>query len=214
MAVKGDFLFSYKTGNSFLYKLNPSLKLLLLFVLSSVAFVLPIKVNVIIFALVIIFQFCIHIPLRDQLKSLKPVAFYFFILYGSEIITSIVETHTFVVKFPENTTVTLLLRLALAMQFSSIFFRCTTPIQTRESLENIERKIQSVIPFPNFSAVLSLLILFIPSVFDTYNQLNVAYQARNGKNNFIKILILLPPLFSLCMYKARLTSNSMENRLS
>ena len=77
---KNSLAFSYKAGNTFLHKMNPVVKILLIPALNILVFNLPFKVAV----FFLIFQaglaFILHFTLREQLRDLRHVLYYAVIL--------------------------------------------------------------------------------------------------------------------------------------
>jgi energy-coupling factor transporter transmembrane protein EcfT len=58
------------------------------------------------------------------------------------------------------------------------------------------------IPPLRFSKNFTLFLSFIPQVFETYRQINLAWHARSGKHGFRKIRVLVFVLISISLDKA------------
>ncbi len=114
-------------------------------------------------------------------------------------------------------------KLLLTVTYTSFMFRTTTPLQIRQCLYSAETHIRSAAGrvFPSvrrgaetryLSFSFSLMLTFIPSVFETWQGLDTAWKNRGGRGGMRKIKTLIPALVSVMMNKASQTDKAVKNR--
>ena len=235
MAIKTRVIFRYKTEKGLLHKFPVIAKLLLLPALSILCLSLPIyMLGAGIIALSLFAFFC-SFSVRDQLTDLKPVIFYAALMYTLSLFSAILDffsapqvsislnTLAAALLIPKPVYLLAILRLILIVQLSALLFRSTSSIELRQGIgriENLIRRCISHVPFlgkhislqEKYSQSIALFLGFIPQVFETYRQLNLAWHARYGKNGLRKIRILVFALISLSMEKASVKANALAAR--
>ena len=101
-------------------------------------------------------------------------------------------------------------RIAAAFCAASLFFSVTTSGETRKSLSVLENV--PLINKLNLGTGISLMLSFLPHFFGIWEEMNIAWINRGGKNNFRKIKILIPLVVERMMYHAAKTALAMEAR--
>ena len=174
------------------------IKLLLMPVISLAVFTLPWQFALGLTLVQIILSFCLHISLREQLLSLRPVLYYSLILIFSMLIGA-----AFAKQMPQDflPTLIMLLKLFCIMQTACLVLKTSTSLQIRQALEKAP-----------FGQVLTLFICFIPQVSKNWEQIKKAWYARGGKKSLRMLLVLLPVLFSVGMKEAYNTSRALLAR--
>jgi energy-coupling factor transporter transmembrane protein EcfT len=164
---------------------------------------------------------------REQITDLQPAAFYGLFLYALSVFSVLLEAD----RHPEAIAVFTLkkhflpafLRLALVVQLSALIFRSTTSLEIRGAVSAIEASIRkglSRIPFvgqlvprkPRFAEGLALFAAFIPELFQTWTQIDLAWRARNGKPGLKKIKTLIFALITLSFSKASEKAKALTAR--
>lgn len=212
-------LFSYRYGNTFLYKIPSTLKIILLFVIPLILFSCSMPILIVSFFIFLIIGFLNKISFLEIVKNIKPVFYYAFFLIIAHILSvfslflsdpTLLNATLFI---PGMDTFLIIARIITAMECTSLFFFTTTSLELKEGIG----KLESIVTFKkssgSFSQTFALFILFIPTVFSVWTQLNNAWKARGGKNSIKKLYTLIPPFISILLHKAHTTELSLRNRL-
>ncbi|MGI5060456.1 hypothetical protein E4N83_05230 [Treponema denticola] len=191
-------LFSYRRGTSFLHRMSPLLKLLLLFGFTALIFFFP---NYVLFfsAFFIFFARFIGFSFLEQLRDLKPILPYCLLLVSLHVFSVFIKTETDIKDL-----VFLMLKLVCLMQISSLFFNTTSSLQLKEALEKI-------LPF-KLAVLFSLFLFFIPILFSIWTKLDYSWKARGGKKGLLKIFKLFPIFISEALYKGQKLMYALQNR--
>ncbi|OJF77591.1 MAG: hypothetical protein BKP49_01005 [Treponema sp. CETP13] len=229
MTTHDSSLFSYINGSSPVHKLPAEIKIFLILICPPLLFLTNLQVCLIFMLVISLSSRMCGISFYMQLRDIKPIIIYSFFLiiigFFSSLYTyffvkqpflintpsTITETLLFLCK-PKRQTQLLILHLICTMQFTSFFFKTTTSLHLKEALENIESKITLGKSSGFFAQTFSLFLTFIPTVFRVWNQINLAWLARAGKNNISKYVTLLPIFISVSLQKAHHTFLALENR--
>ena len=204
-----DALFSYGKSYSLIHKIPAWIKLLILLTVPVSVYVSPIWVCAVlmgVFALIVPFA---GMSFSMFLRDIKPVLFYAMILLAADILSFLLFSSENLIT---RTSVFMLLRLACAMEATSVFFRTTSVFEIGETLRNIEHAVSFGHTNYGFSNVFTLFLSFLSQIFFTWAEINAAYRARGGKNGFSKPLRLLPILITLSIKKANTTYLALLNR--
>ncbi|HAH61031.1 MAG TPA: hypothetical protein DCL73_02890 [Treponema sp.] len=219
--VKAVPLFSYKHGSSPLHRLDARIKLLLIFAAGYAVLSLPSVPCVVCIAAVSAISTVSGFTFGEQLTQLKPAAYYAGLLYTVSLISSFAEHIPFPsLLVPQSADILLSLRLALAVQFTGLLYRTTSPLALRTALEQIEDAFRNFFhlkspghnTIPGFSETFSLLLVFIPQVFDVWQEVSRAWKARNGRGGIRMLSALFPVFISVCMKHSYLMSLALRNR--
>lgn len=223
MVKAAQTIFKYKITKSPLHKLPAMLKLFIILPLSILCVTTPIlQLTAGIFVLITAAFLC-GFTLREQLTDLKPAAFYAVFMYALSALSTLMENLNSLpmralitaVLIPHNDFIRISLRLVFIVQLSSLLFRTTTSMELRNGLHTIEsfiRHILKVSPKPRFSQTICLFLCFIPEIFQTWTNINIAWKARGGKQGLIKVKTLVFVLFSINFEKAALKAKALEAR--
>ncbi len=215
-------LFQFKSGTTFMHKLNPAVKVALMLLLSIAAFSAPWQYALAAYLLCIVFSMAaLHFTPQQVLSDAKPAFAYLVMLYAAQILLNTADAfsaqtqwnfHTVASLFiPGTTYLPLLLHLALSLEITSLFYRTTSTNQFREGFAGIERFITRKEHTP-FAESLSLVLTFIPRIALFWKQIDTAWKARGGRDSIGKIAKLTPFLFRTCMKEAYIKALARENR--
>jgi len=211
--MKNSSIFKYNLKKSYLHKVPAIIKLLLLLPISIFCVTLsPIQLCVLIITVIIIALSC-KITVIEQITDLKPAIYYASLMYILSIISNLIiflntETFTVPVNFWFNSStlfffipapdfIKIPLRLFLLVQLSALVFRTTSQLEIREAV-----RIEAIF----------LFLSFIPDIFKTWTQINLAWNARGGKPGMEKIKTLVFVLISLNLEKASIKAKAIEAR--
>jgi len=218
----------YFPADSIIHKLDPRMKLLLLFVLIIGVFfaITPIQYAIfILFTLVLVFL--TKIPLKLYLKSFKPI-FWLAVFTGSLNLFltrggTVLFNYNDIIVITElgvNMAVTMLLRLFLLITISSTLTYTTSPIALSGSMEAMLSPLKKIkFPAHEVAMMMSIALRFIPTLIDEVDIIVKAQTARGANFNTgslikrIKALIpLLLPLFISAFRRAEDLATAMEAR--
>ena len=221
-------IFRYKTNKCFLHKQPAILKLFLFLPLCIFCLALPPFYLLTGIAAAFLIAFVFKFTLHEQLTDLKPAFFYAVMMYLLSVFSNLFDNFGKLSLFelacpsliPKDDFMRITLRLVLIVQFSALVFRTTSSLEIRESLHTFEKRLLSLMPFvgkklaskSRFAENISLFLMFIPEIFTTWSQVNLAWKARNGREGVRKIKTTIFVLITLCMEKADLKAKALEAR--
>ncbi len=221
--MESNRFFRYRTGNTFLHRLHPTAKILLMLALAIVSFYLPIRIALLSFVCVLVAEKALHFTVQEIITDLKPAFFYAIVLYlASFSQNALVCAHALEANNTLSLTTlfsmhadyrALAIHLALSLAVSALFYRTTSNVQFHEGFTLLELAVTRK-KKETFSDRLSLTLTFIPQIVANWEQITHAWQGRNGKNGIRKLLTLIPLLFSVSMKHAYDTALAIENRRS
>lgn len=198
-----DSLFSYRATKSVLNRTPALIKLLFLFAVPVTVLISSVGVCLILIAAIALLAALGRIRPRDFLRDQKPVVFYSLMIVTLDVLSFLL--------FHKNESIItmrslhMILRLLCAMEAASVFFRTTSSFEIREALSFGH-------PDNPVSDMFALFLSFLPQVFETWTELNLAYTARGGKSGPGKVLRLIPLLITMSMKKAGTTYLALLNR--
>ena len=205
------YAFSYKAGKSFFHKLPSWIKILFIPFFNIAIFSSSWKFAVFFVFAQILFFFCLHFSVKEQVADLTPVLWYGIFLYLINILSDtylnyagygIIKSFVQAIKncIYDEKTFSTVVKFFACNQSASLMFKTSTSLELREGIEKIELFIRNFLPCKKeskFATVVSMFINFIPAVFKMWAQLKRAWFARGGKLNLKMYLALFPVLFSL-----------------
>lgn len=219
--VRNFVLFNYKYGTSLLYRIDARIKIPAVFAAGYAVFSLPpVPCAVCITAVSIVSAASGFTP-GEQFSQLRPAAYYAFLLYAVSLTGSIAGHAPFPsLLIPQAADIILVLRLILAVQFTGLLYRTTSPLALRTALEQAEDAFRRIFHLNSsdtdsslrFSEIFSLLLVFIPQVFGVWQEVFRAWKARNGRGSIRMLPVLFPVFISVCMKRSYLTSLALRNR--
>ena len=222
--------FRYKAQKGPLHKLPAGLKLLIFLPLSAFCFSLHPPFLVIGIAAFILLAFICGFTLREQICDIQPAFFYALLMYAVSVFSTLLDkinTMPFIplalaTLIPQSCFVLAALRLLLVVQLSALLFRSTSILEIREAIAWLERGIREsllripslrkISPKPRIAVSIALFASFIPELFATWSQINMAWTARGGKAGIRKIKILVFALISLSFEKASRKARALAAR--
>jgi len=152
--------------------------------------------------IMILSAFICRLSLHDQMLDLKPVLFYILFIYLLSILSNIINydslnTAHFSLFIPNSEILRIMLRIILIVQISSVFFRTTSSLEIRDAVK---------------LNIITLFLMFIPEIFNTWSNINLAWKARASSKGIKKVKNLLFALISLSFEKAFIKSKALEAR--
>ena len=211
--VSKPSIFKYKTFKGPLHKVPAIIKIICFFPLSVFCITLPSIWLCAGIGVLILAAFICRLTLLDQLTDLKPVLLYAIFLYLLSVLSTLIEVtaplhiphssflipnSTFlIILTPRNDYLQITLRLILIVQISALFFRTTSSLEIRKVVK---------------LNVITLFLMFIPEIFNTWTNINLAWKARAGRQGIVKMKTLLFVLISLSFEKAAVKSKALESR--
>jgi energy-coupling factor transporter transmembrane protein EcfT len=187
--------FAYKKGNTILHRCPALVKIAALLVLSVFAFSsipgLAIAAFIIVPA-----SFCARLRPRDLLWGSRPLFLlaFFLVLYKSLNFKGFSMT-----GFLDGLRQALCILVSFAA--ASLVFSVTTMAEIRSSLGN-----------GRLSLGISLMLGFIPRFFAVWEEAEIAFKARGGKNGPARLVFLVPLTIEKMMEKAAETAEALEAR--
>lgn len=216
--MESSVFFHYKTQETFLHRLNPALKIILIFFLALAAFYLPVKVCLAVYPILLLFSVLVlKFTLSEVRADASPLLAYIFLLYFATVLANTGvflnegRKDFFSIFKPNLTYFPLLARLALSLEITSIFYRTTSTGQFKAGFASLEMFITRKDSAP-FSDTLALAVSFIPRISVFWKRLENAWISRGGKNNLTKALYLFPKLFHVSLREGYEKSLAIQNR--
>ena len=221
-----NVFFQYIPRTTFLHKIPPVPKIILMVALAILAFYCPLIPALIALALILLFsKIALRLSFSSILADLRPIFAYISLIYISSIITNIYTLASnagggsetplkklLYILYPSLASLSLLVRITLSLQISSVFYRTTSSSQFYEGFSSIEHALTRKETTP-LADTLSLTLTFIPRIASFWEQIDTAYRARGGKKGIRRILCLVPVLFRVSMHEAYQKTLARENRM-
>lgn len=210
-------ILSYQKRNSLIHGMPAILKLVILLGMVVALYLTGLEIHGILFAISLVVVLISGIPFKDFLHDLKPVAFYGLFIAVIEVVGAVLYGGVLLESFENgmwrtNSSVLLVSRLVVAMSYTSLFFRTTSNLEIRQSLEKAELAVSFGHSHLSFSRAFALFLNFLPQLFAIWAGLDKAWRARCGKRGIRKVLVLLPVFITLSMKKANDALLSLRNR--
>ena len=203
-------LFSYTKGNSIIHRAPAGLKLLLLLVIPITLYLTPIQVCLAFIPVLFAVALVARIELGLFLKDLRPIVIYSVMILTIDVLSYLISSKNG--NIITQTSLFMILRLLCAIEAVSIFFRTTSIYETTDCLQRIEGFLTFGKSKLVVSSMLSLFLSFLPQIFATWKDLELAYKARGGRRGPAKIITLMPRLISASIKKADTTFLALLNR--
>jgi len=102
------------------------------------------------------------------------------------------------------------IRIGTAFAAGSLLFGVTTVVEIKKSVSRLEIKLG--IEKLRIGLGISLMLGFLKQFFEIWEDLNLAWKSRGGKNNLKRLLILIPLAVEKMMVRAAETAVIMESR--
>lgn len=101
-------------------------------------------------------------------------------------------------------------RIATAFAAGTLLFAVTTSAEIKKSLSRAEAFLH--LEKLKLGLSISLMLAFLPRFFETWEDLNLAWRSRGGKNNLARLRVLIPLAVERMMVHAAETATAMESR--
>lgn len=199
-------LFAYTKKDSVVHRTPAALKLLLLFAVPVVLYLSPIWVCIALIPTFLLITLISGIGVGRFFRDLRPIVIYSLMIISIDVLSWLIFRRNDDVI--TKTSLYLILRLLCAVEATSVFFRTTSIYKITEMLRRITSGKAGLV----ISSMLSLFLTFLPQIFATWSELEVAYRARGGRKGIAKAVVLLPLLISLSINKAQTTYLALLNR--
>lgn len=214
---KNSLAFSYKAGSTFVHKMPPVLKILLIPSINILIFSLPFEFSLGFLIFQALLAFILHFTIREQLRDLRPVLYYAVILYATSLLAQFFAAlgtagtweealkSGFLIAISNAETIKMLVKLFCVMQSASILFKTSTTLQIREGIGAIEGAIRHILPVSKkntFTDTIALFICFIPMVYKNWELSKRAWFARGGKSGIKMMKSIFPVFFSVGIKQA------------
>lgn len=223
--MEGIILGQYIPGNSFLHRLDPRTKMILLMVLVGVIFLLKTKVEYIGFGALLIFLYFLAGVSKGIWRSLRPgIYLIIFTLMINMIFTpGHVILNLGIVSLTREGFIlglTMGFRLAFLISLSSLITLTTSPVCMTDGLELLLKPFKRIgIPASELAMMMNIALRFIPTFWDEFDKIKKAQISRGadfdswhlGRRVKYMTAILVPLLVS-AFRKADELSIAMEAR--
>ena len=188
MALKDITLGQYYPGNSFVHKLDPRVKIVLLIAVIVAIFLAG---NLVAFVPVTLFlllcTWLSQVPVKMMLKGLKPLRLILILTFALNLFFLQGETVLVDLGFAQIKTEALItavhysLRLVLLVLYSSLLTLTTPPITLTDGLERLLSPLR-VIHFPahEMGMMMSIALRFIPTLLEEADKIMKAQTARGA----------------------------------
>ncbi len=202
-------IFSYSPVRSPIHSIPAWFKLLVLVSVPITVYLCPIWVAVTLIALFPVLAAVGRIRLSDFLHDLKPISYYCLMILAIDVLSYLVFKADVVIT---QRSLFMILRLLCAMEATSVFFRTTSTYEIRDTLQGLERALTFGHSKLMLSTMFTLFLSFIPQIFATWSNLDLAYRARGGRRGLKKAFVLLPLLIAMSFKRASTTYLALLNR--
>jgi len=213
-------LFAYRSGNSIIHRTPAGIKLLCMIIGTIAACSGSLALLV---AISIILGFLVPVSRmkpKTILRNAKIIFWYVVFIFLFRIAGKSLETSVVIEELKE--TGLYIWQLAVILLTGTIFYETTTNLEIRHTLSSIQnalmRLIGKKINFPDIAFLLSLTITFIPRIFETWENLVHAWNARGGNlhrgiaSAWYRLTILVPLLIVKLLSVASDTDRAIRNR--
>ena len=203
---------SYRKGSSPLHKLPAGIKLAFLLLLSLAALLGGTGL----YGLVVLSAIILILILLSFIAGIGPLALLrgsgplFFIVLSVFVIQAVNFSPPGINLEGLKETVVFCFRIGAAFAAGTLLFSVTTSAEIRKSLERAEAFLH--LKKMRLSLSISLMLAFLPRFFEIWEELNLAWKSRAGKNKLSRLMILAPLAIERMMVKAVETAAAMEAR--
>ncbi|GHV82850.1 hypothetical protein AGMMS50212_01900 [Spirochaetia bacterium] len=194
--------FAYKSGKSFLHRMNAGIKLLFLLAISTAAFFDSAVIRAVLSAVLLLCAASAGIAPRSLLNGSKAV----FILVVFIMLFRSAGLFPPAFSFQELRT-SLFFGWSMIISFcaGSLLFSVTTMTELKEAASLGGR-------LPKTALALSLMLSFIPRFFEIWDEMKAAHRARGGRQGLPEITRLLPLAIERMIHAAGETASALQAR--
>lgn len=225
-------LFGYRPGATVLHRTPVSLKFPALMLATILVFSLSWKFLLPLSAAALLCAYAGKLETRGRSGALKLLAMWVLFIGFFRMVGKPLQQETLLPELIE--TVLYGWRLGVVMLAGAVFYETTSGLEIRDSFSRAEEGLNRAaaalsralpvlrkrppLTVPRFAFVFSLTIIFIPRIFDAWEALETAWQARGGsslkgfRGAYRKISTLLPLLVIRLLSVAADTDRAIRNR--
>jgi energy-coupling factor transporter transmembrane protein EcfT len=209
MAIKsGHYLpWAYRKSNSPIHRLGGGLKLAFLFALSLGAFFPLIWVLPVIAVILSFLSLAASIKPWELLRGSRPLIVFTLFVFAFQAVNFLplgINTEG------AKEGIIFCLRIALSFSAGALLFSTTTMGEIKKALSRLESFLH--LEKPGIALSFSLMLGFLPRIFETWEEVNAAWEARAGKAGISRIIKTLPPMMERLITKAAETADALEAR--
>jgi biotin transport system permease protein len=198
---------AYRKGKGFLYNIPAGLKIIFFLGLSLAIFIFDYLLLPIGIGIIILLSISAKIRPWELLRGSFPIV----ILVTGITIFQALEINPLMLK-QDSLFDGLVLGLRMILSFSAgaLLFSVTTMCEIRRSISVAEKFLH--LEKLRISLAISLMLGFIPRFFVIWEDTELAWKGRGGKNGIRKIIVLIPIIMDRLMAKAAETAEALESR--
>ncbi len=217
-------------ADSFIHKMNPSMKIILIFLFIILLFcvnTVPGYITATVFVAIMVMM-C-KIPFRFIARGIKPMLYIFlftaifnlFLTSGTTAVSFSVFGFNFGITYEGiRASITMIIRLLYLVIASSILTLTTSPLQLTDGIESILKPLAKIkVPAHEIAMMMSIALRFIPTLSEEMDKIMKAQMARGAdfeSGNIIKrakaLIPILVPLFISAFRRADELAVAMESR--
>ncbi|MEG2381286.1 MAG: energy-coupling factor transporter transmembrane component T [Oscillospiraceae bacterium] len=224
--LKDITLGQYFPGNSFVHKIDPRTKILMVFMYIIIIFMIKNLVGYLILAtFVTMCIFVSGIPFKFVIKGLKPIMFFIAITAAFNVFLTggrtIWQWWIFNITYEGiNFAIFMVLRLFFLVLGTSLLTLTTSPIALTDGLEHLLKPFKKIgVPAHELAMMMTIALRFIPTLLDETDKIIKAQSARGADfesgNLFRRAKAMVPiliPLFISAFRRADELATAMECR--
>jgi energy-coupling factor transporter transmembrane protein EcfT len=198
---------AYRKGKGFLYTIPTGIKLIFFLGLSLAIFIFDYSFLPIGIGIIILLSISAKIRPWELLKGSLPIVM---LVMGITVFQAL-EINPLMLK-QESLFDGLVLGLRMILSFSAgaLLFSVTTMCEIRRSLSSAEKFFH--LEKLRISLAISLMLGFIPRFFAIWEDTELAWKSRCGKNGIRKVITIVPIIMDRLMAKAAETAEALESR--
>jgi biotin transport system permease protein len=222
--MKGYSPWAYRKGNSLLHRLPGGVKLASLLCLSLGAFLPGLTVFPVLVCLLIVLSLVAGIRPWELLRGSRPLLLFVLFVFLFKALELNPQSYTADADNADNVVsaarvihaeglkegLVFGLRIAFSFAAAALFFAVTTVREIKKSLSRLESLLHG--EGIKISLAVSLMLMFLPRFFETWEEAEAAWKSRGGGKGFRKLRVLVPLTMEKMLKLAAETSAAMESR--
>lgn len=226
--IKDISIGRYYRGDSVLHRLDPRVKVLLFVIYMVAVFMLKTPIGMLFsFAIVTVLAILSGIPLREIIKSVRPIIFLMLFIFLINLLTireGEVICKFWIIEITDGgvmRAVIMTLRLFLLIVSTSILLTLTTtPLKMADALESLFGPLKVIrVPVHEMAMMMSIALRFIPTLVEETDKIMKAQASRGAEydtgNVFVRArgyVSILVPLFVSSFKRAEDLAVAMDAR--
>jgi len=213
-------LFAYRSGNTLLHRTPAGIKLLCMIAGTICAFSSSITVLITLSTILVILIPVSKMKLKTIYRNVIIVFWYALFIFIFRFAGKPLEKDVFMGELHE--TLLYIWQIATVLLTGTLFYETTSNMEIQHALSSIQNALIRLtgkkIHIPDLAFLISLTITFIPRIFETWNSLVHAWNARGGnlhrgiRGAWNRLTILVPLLIIKLLSVASDTDRAIRNR--